>query len=99
VVPISFSIPLSTVLNSTHVHYVPATGGGVCTGTVQSPTAPEGTLCVYESEELGKLHGAHFLGIFNVALAGEGASTSGAFLYFNKVETGDYGVGSWAVTG
>jgi hypothetical protein len=94
-IPISFPVQLSTALSGSKVHYVSSTGGGECTGTEAEPTAPEGELCVYE----GTLTEATPGGIWNNSGSVAGASTSGAFIYFEGVTASSWGIGSWAVTG
>jgi hypothetical protein len=94
-IPISFPIRLSAPLEHKKVHYVPSTGEGECTGTEEEPTAPEGELCVYQ----GTLAEATAGGIWQNNGAVGGASTSGAFIYFEGVKASSWGIGSWAVTG
>jgi hypothetical protein len=51
--PISFPIPLEQGGNAvllSESETSEGTGAGGCTGTIENPTAPEGTLCLYTSE-------------------------------------------------
>jgi Collagen triple helix repeat (20 copies) len=89
-VPISFTIPLTAPLDSSHVHF--GSGGG-CTGEVNNPTAPSGELCVYGFST------ASSTSIFELEFGTEGAGAAGALLFFGGVVDGTFGNGSWAVTG
>lgn len=96
-VPISFSVPLSQAIPAFEgkVHFVPATGEGVCTGSVTEPTAPEGELCIYWTE----MEGLTFQR--TVALDGasaNGASKPGTVMIFKEIQEEAYAYGSWAVT-
>lgn len=54
--PISFPIPLAAPGTAIFVNGVETsigTGAGGCNGTVEKPTAPAGTLCIYTAEEGG----------------------------------------------
>jgi hypothetical protein len=95
-VPLSFPIPLASSLVTADVHFVPASGEGTCTGSVETPSAPEGELCVYDNALSGSVT---FGGIWNSGVTGTGASRSGANLIFEGVTTADEGHGSWAVSG
>jgi hypothetical protein len=96
--PISFTIPLSAPLAAADVHYIVPGGQipNVCTGSATSPTAAEGELCVYETEPTS---GATLGGIFGLGNAEEGASSAGAFIYFEGATAAAQGIGSFAVTG
>lgn len=96
-VPISFSVPLTAPIEeASDVHYVgPGGDGTICTGTVTKPTAPEGQLCVYESE----VSNATFLRIMNLEQESSTVSTAGGYLWFKEVHDYASGYGSWAVTG
>lgn len=93
-VPISFNVPLSGVLVASKVHFVGPTGGGVCEGNVNGPTAPEGELCVYEAATANVSGGEIY-----ALNESTGASSAGALIYFEITGNGAYGYGSWAVTG
>jgi hypothetical protein len=93
--PISFAVPLSGGLAENQVHFVPALGGGECNGNAGEPKAPEGVLCVYQTE----LTGATFGQIWKTNNAEKGASKGGAFIFFEGVTAAGSGIGSWAVTG
>lgn len=99
-VPISFNVPLSATIGVGNVHYVGPTGGGVCTGKVFAPTAPEGVLCIYNTAVVNATYGYEGgNGIFWPDNTGEGASKVGALVFFEGIGNGAYGIGSWAVTG
>jgi hypothetical protein len=94
-VPISFPVPLSTPLQGTaSVHYTEFAGDAVCTGTVSEPTAPEGMLCIYESE----VEHANFAFALGLESENHFPSPSGGFLNFKEVKDHSYGRGSFAVT-
>jgi hypothetical protein len=93
-VPISFNIPLAATLDSSHAHYSTEAGfAAVCTGIVDTPTAPSGNLCVYQSQ---LEHGA-FLGFLGFTT--EGADKSGTNVLLEVTADHAFGIGSWAVTG
>jgi hypothetical protein len=87
---ISFPIPLSI---STDAYYVDGvTPNETCTGAVDNPTAPPGTLCVYPSSASENINGYGFIGVGNPVL-GVGFSLT------TTNDTGDvYFYGTWAVT-
>jgi hypothetical protein len=94
VAPISFAIPLAATVDSSHAHYSTQAGfGTVCTGTVAEPTAPSGSLCVYQNQ---LEHGA-FLGFLGFTV--EGADKPGTNLLFEVTADHAFGTGTWAVTG
>jgi hypothetical protein len=96
--PVSFSVPLG-VGSTVAVHYVNAAGneeeeGEVkrepathCLGTNVDPSAPSGTLCLYESFKADTF----FEGALSQGPAGE-------VLYFISTAAGANARGSWAVT-
>ncbi len=105
-VPLSFPIPLAQAsskafyLKEEEVAHEEGPGFEAgCTGTVENPTAPEGTLCVYTDFEGGS--NVKFL-FFNFNEVVGGYHPTGAvmeFVNFTEEEEGRYvGVGSWAVT-
>jgi Collagen triple helix repeat (20 copies) len=99
-IPVSFSIPLSEGLDEEHVFFIEkgkeAEFEEDCPGTVETPLAAKGDLCVYTSLENG-------LAPASIdrpsALAAPGADTSGAILRLSP-ESAEAGTaaGSWAVT-
>jgi hypothetical protein len=95
--PISFSVPLREPLEfaTGKVHYVPFLGEAPCEGNAAEPSAPEGELCIYESEK----HGLSFLNTVDMEFAPNAASKSGTVLVFNEVQEHAWAFGSWAVTG
>jgi hypothetical protein len=98
-IPFSFPIPLPAAgqavrLNEEETELGAGTGG--CTGTVEQPTAPEGTLCVYTAHEFNEE-----LSPLPFSLAGEvGYLPAGTVLRFQiKGEPARFDMnGSWAVT-
>jgi hypothetical protein len=93
-VPISFPIQLKEPLEKTNVHYVTATSpSSECPGSVETPTAEPGNLCVYEAP----FGGGQFGGILTPELAAEGAGVSGAVMTFSP-DPSVTATGSWAVT-
>jgi hypothetical protein len=102
--PISFVVPLAAPLDSTHVHFVAfeeAEPPAACQGSVSSPTAEKGNLCVYERFNSGLESGSHPLVTSPNAtfLSSAGAGTSGAIVFLEpEGEAGVFGWGSWAVT-
>lgn len=100
---ISFPVPLSAVLGSTKVKYntVAAKTSTGCTGTVESPTAAKGDLCVYAGLEELSPH-TSFKGIQSTS-GGAGSSLGGAFVVFEASENEPASnlvkvQGTWAVT-
>jgi hypothetical protein len=107
---ISFPVPLAAVVSPEHAVYVTTKGEqltaegasvtGVCTGTVNAPTAPSGHLCVYAGVEALALESYH--GIEN-RLASPGTQKVGALLAFEVTVVGTGAAikvaGTWAVTG
>jgi len=101
---ISFPVPLAAELAGEHVFYIPTAGPETpeaevaCEGSVASPTAGGGDLCVYEGVVQTGL--AIFGGrpITKLSENLEGASTAGAVLAFEVTEGALSGRGSWAVT-
>jgi hypothetical protein len=108
----SFPIPLAAPLDSAHVHYIDPTGeevlgtafapttqppGSECEGSVASPSAASGNLCIYAIEE-EQLQGASE-SIFDPGAFAPGAGTVGAFGIFKFEGTLATAVGTWAVTG
>ncbi len=106
VVVLSFSIPLEKALGETQVHYVGSNGDGAsCPGTVASPTAEPGNLCVYEAFNLGltKSGSLPLNAILPADFVGlafkQGAATSGALVRLVKHESEEASAyGTWAVT-
>jgi len=97
--PISFPIKLAGFLESAEVKFVTAAQQSAksvpnCQGKVGTPTAATKTLCVYE----GSLGGAGIPEIYELTNLLNGASATGAFLFFKSTEAW-FGTGSWAVTG
>jgi hypothetical protein len=110
---ISFTLPLTGALDKTHVHYIGGskTANAECPGTVETPEAKPGNLCVYQ----GAINGVKNTNneaeaeifpdasnagppVFYGGAAGEtGASTSGAGLVFVSEGKG-FDWGSYAVT-
>jgi hypothetical protein len=96
-VPISFPIQLKNPLEISHVHFgtqFEAPFNTICTGSLIKPTAPSGDLCIYKGETAN----ATYVQTYEITLAEEGASRSGAVMIFNVSGAG-FGIGSWAVTG
>jgi hypothetical protein len=94
--PISFNIPLAHALEAANVHFVEANGNGsTCPGTVQTPTATPGNLCVYKDFVLDLT----FEAIIQYNGATSGADTAGALLKFEAgAEAPRIAFGTWAVT-
>jgi hypothetical protein len=103
--------PPSHISTTCHVHYINKEGkevitpepsvvanSTVCTGTAAAPTAPPGSLCVYET----KIEEAKSAGSANIraTLSGEpeGTGTAGAMLRFREAPEESQGFGTWAVT-
>jgi Collagen triple helix repeat (20 copies) len=96
VIPISFSIPLTEAGEAIYVNQSETENGTnpTCKGTVEHPTAPAGTLCVYAAEE-GALT-PEFR--FNLTEA-EYEPTGTVMRYFNPTAGGSVNTsGSYAVT-
>ena len=92
---IEFPVKLAAGLAPAHV-YVPGKAGfgTTCTGGPDNPSAPPGTLCVYQ----GELVGATSPQVWHTGGGAEGASPPGAILYWNLAAEG-FATGSYAVTG
>jgi hypothetical protein len=102
--PISFNVPLASALGASQAIYVPNNVGGgnsPCTGSALNPTAPQGTLCVYETTgaNIGSCE------VLSQALGG-GADRTGAMIACPPKKDGDgnpipeaFAFGVWAVTG
>jgi hypothetical protein len=100
-VPLSFPIPLAQPLDEAHVHLAPNAN---CPGSVETPKANSGHLCIYtglhelaSADAILKSQGGGFEG---------GANTAGASLFVSYEGQPDPGagqfpaiVGTWAVTG
>ncbi len=76
----------------------------VCTGSVSSPTAAAGNLCVYTAdlEGVGAITGREVFSN-SIKSAGEsneeaGTASAGAYIRFDEAEEGSQGWGTWAVT-
>jgi hypothetical protein len=94
-VAFSFPVPLSSPIQSgTKVHFTGAFGDSTCTGTAVEPTAPEGSMCIYEAE----LIGANYLRTADLLGEQPQPDPAGGFLVFGGVEDHAYGRGSFAVT-
>jgi hypothetical protein len=110
-IPISFTIPLPTRLDSSHIHVVGegGTGPAECEeGTAAEPKAAPGNLCLYVAKAFGAslLSGNFFIddpeGENEIshgpeALYGE-AGKSGALLNVEAAEAGGQIEGVWVVT-
>jgi hypothetical protein len=104
---ISFTIPLASPLDGSHVHYINSAGeevseGGakkepstVCHGTAAAPSADAGHLCVYTFLEFETLAWNEF--ITDVAES-PGTSTAGAILLTAAESASGNAQGAWAVT-
>jgi hypothetical protein len=95
--PISFPIPLSASLESSHIEYVTRTVKTTtnCPGTAENPAALTGFLCIYESTvsegvSIGSV-------IFKAGVAAAGASPSGAVLIVEAENTNSRFAGTFAV--
>lgn len=97
---LSFTVPLTSGLDSSHVHFIkfgetPPTG---CSGTVESPAASSGNLCVFAAAGMSTI-------IEDTppikAIGGEaGTDQTGAHLYLVSEAPGAFSaLGTWAVTG
>jgi hypothetical protein len=94
-VPVSFSVPLGHEIGPGKAHFVGPFGGGSCEGNFAEPSAPQGELCIYESE----LHKISFLRTETPERVQNAAAIPGTVMVFNQVEEHAWGFGSWAVTG
>jgi hypothetical protein len=99
---ISFPIPLKAALASTNTVYVSVEAekvAGKCEGTVASPSAKPGYLCVYAGLESN--FESEFKGFQN-AVGGAGASAQGTAVTYepssDSTETRVVDQGTWAVT-
>jgi hypothetical protein len=107
--PISFSIPLASALDSTKVHYINEEGHEVvtpstedqtpdkCHGTAAAPTADPGHLCIYTGKEVEINANNETIQLNTLTPGTPGASTAGA-AFRVKVEEFGRAAGSWAVT-
>ncbi len=99
----SLAFPKTLAADPTQVIFVAAGGtNSTCTGTAENPTAPPGTLCVYEGFPLNmsSTFSARYLS-FNPAKSGEaGASKFGALIfgYPSSSTLAYYAWGTWAVS-
>lgn len=100
---ISFNVPLAQGATYT-THFVNVANkeehesleGGTstaCTGTADDPTAPPGTLCIYEKARSGAYQSTHGLGFEFTRLT----NVAGAVLNFYSEPNG-WAFGSWAIT-
>jgi hypothetical protein len=109
---ISFSIPLTSSLTSSHVHYintageelkeegepgVTPTGCGTPVGTAANPKADPGNLCVYETHQACPTASSE--NIQDPASGLVGAGKAGAWVKFTSCQGEIEGHGTWAVTG
>jgi len=99
-VPISFTIPLSEGLDEAHVFFIPKGKESAfeteCPGSVETPLAAPGDLCVYTSVENGLEPSAI---VQPASPISEGTGTSGAILRLAPASaTASTAVGTWAVT-
>jgi hypothetical protein len=93
---ISFPIPLSASLSSSHVHLAQASTAAECPGTVEKPEATEGNLCVYQSTGPPP---TDIVFIANPATLAPGAAASGADLITSlTVSAKELVHGTFAVT-
>jgi hypothetical protein len=106
-VAMSFPIPLEKALNFQHVYFlnVKEKVSEHCEGTVETPTAEPGNLCVYTSA-LGGIEGVeggefvHFAEMLNPELglgSPPGVGKSGGILLFVESGYGSVGYGDWVV--
>jgi hypothetical protein len=114
VTAISFAIPLAEaagkepgyVLGETEVHYVPVGGSSPeCPGSVGSPAAKAGNLCVYAGESIDVEKASiippgisSFGGFPEVSKDGAGVSGAELFLQPENGSNPSHVYGSWAVT-
>jgi hypothetical protein len=95
VVPISWSIPLSTTdAAAIQPVFTDTDGDTTCTGTSHNPTAPPGKICFYISES-NSLSG---LLLFSTDFQTPGVGTGGAFLFGENLSTDKFAEGSFAIT-
>jgi hypothetical protein len=87
--PISFVIPLKSVIAETSVHYLKAgeQETSECPGTAEQPKAAEGFLCVYTANEQHITYSEP-----------SPRSTGGVVLEFVSSTPNSYAKGSWAMT-
>jgi hypothetical protein len=112
-VSISFSIPLAaTLTGSAHVHYINEAGketyeelgefiemeSKVCKGTVESPEATPGNLCVYTGRLSGVPNEVGSVIELDTLENQAGVGAVGGMMWLRKAEEGAKGRGSWAIT-
>lgn len=109
-VAISFPVPLAAGLDEQHVHYINAAGeevtspvskqpSTVCLGTVASPTAAAGHLCIYASLETNAFTIPAFIRKPDTPITTPGAGVTGSIVNFAVTGAGNLAAaGSWAVT-
>ncbi|HEX4464594.1 MAG TPA: IPT/TIG domain-containing protein [Solirubrobacterales bacterium] len=110
-VPLSFPIPLTPKpesplfggLGASNVHYQTEPGfNSICEGANARPSAPLGSLCVYEGNPNEETFGATFQSISRTGAAetagAAGATRAGALIVFNLTEETAAGNGTFAVT-
>jgi hypothetical protein len=96
---VTFPIPLAASLDENHVFFV-ASGESPppqCPGTAAAPAAASGNLCVYETAGY-----VTEMAIEKQSLNKDNGGTDpyGFGIFFeNKIKTGSYNSGTWAVTG
>jgi Collagen triple helix repeat (20 copies) len=105
---ISFPIPLEFALDESHVEFLPLSEGETehCPGTVSSPEAAPGFLCVYTTKEAGLIRRSSEPIVDparGFAVAVGGASRAGAMIVLMpEEELGEFSnglaFGTWAVT-
>jgi hypothetical protein len=102
-VPISFTLPLPSDLDGSHVLYVPGTGtvpaqcddGVVPNASAAHPEADPGYLCVFRAGPRQEIGGEN---IWKAANSSEhGASTAGAILELFNESSDNHANGTWAV--
>jgi hypothetical protein len=107
---VSFPVKLATELEATHVHVIGLLEGegeekesevvklGECKGTLAAPAAGSGNLCVFVS---GRSQVSEIAFVASPVTIQPGAGVSGALLVFTPSFTpeGQFGLGTWAVTG
>ncbi|HTT95246.1 MAG TPA: hypothetical protein VMF55_11285 [Solirubrobacterales bacterium] len=92
---LSWSVPLeSSAPASVAVDVTDEDGDGTCTGTIDAPTAPTGTLCVYESAESNL---AAPVEVYTPDFAANGVGTSGAYV-FQATTNSQSAMGTFAIT-
>jgi hypothetical protein len=105
---ISFPIKLSKALTAQHAHFINNEGLEVtetgtqppteCKGSVKSPTAQPGNLCIYEDSEELAMFDASYQSTIDPAASGTGVGTTGALLQVRIDSAAARGSGTWAVT-